>query len=48
MYNKRGSVKLGTIPPDGWVSPWSKVTVLATTRIGLQRFASLISFKEKK
>ena len=48
MYDNLGSVKVGTIPTDGWVSPWSKETVLATTSIVVQGFAFLIHFKDKK
>ena len=42
MYDNHGYVKLGTIPPAGWVSPWSKVTVLENTSILVQGFAFLI------
>ena len=48
MYNNHGYVKPGIIPSAGWVSPWSKVTVLATTSIVVQGFAFLIRFKDKK
>ena len=48
MYDNRGYVELGTIPPAGWVSPWSKVTVLVTKSIVVQGFAFLIRFKDKK
>ena len=48
MYDNRGSIKLETIPPAGWVSPWFNVMVLATTSIVVKGFAFIIRFKDKK
>ena len=48
MYDNRVSINLGTITPYGWVSTWSKVTVLSNTSIVVQGFAFLIRFKDKK